>query len=138
MALNPPGAYGLDLGCYQDADSSWSSVTGIDLVRQDSFHRVTTTNVLGPGGNSWGRDARELLGMPAHLVARQAPAYVDVLTRDERVLSAAVTLTPITYPDGTADVEFSAECMTDEGPFSLVFPVSALTNEKIEQQGVAA
>ncbi len=134
MAVNPALSYGYDLACYQDADAAWSAVSGTDLVRQDAFHRVTTTNVLGPGGNSWGRDARELLGMPAHLVARQAPAYVDVLTRDERVLSATVTLTPVTYPNGTADVLFSAECMTDAGPFSLVFPVSELTNDKIEGQ----
>lgn len=138
MAVNPTASYGYDVACYQDADAAWSAASGTDLVRDDAFHRVTTTDVLGPGGNSWGRDCRDLLGMPVHLVPRQAPAYVDVLTRDERVLSAVVTLTPITLPGGQAEVIFDAQCMTDEGPFSLVFPVSQLTNEKIEAQGVAA
>lgn len=134
MAVNPDLSYGYDLGCYQDADAAWSSVSGTDLVRQDAFHRVTTVNVLGPGGNLWGLDCRELLGMPAHLVSRQAPAYVDVLTRDDLVLSAVVTLTPVLTAGGQADVLFSAECMTDQGPFPLVFPVSELTNEKIDGQ----
>ncbi len=134
MAVNPALSYGYDLGCYLDADAAWSAVSGVDLVRQDAFHRVTTTSVLGPGGTGWGRDCRELLGMKASEVASQASQYEQVLVKDERVESARVTLTPVTLADGRAEVFFSGECMTAEGPFEFVFPVSSLTNEAIEGQ----
>lgn len=134
MATNPTANYGTDIRCFQDADPFWSTVTGVDLVRQDAFHRITTDDVLGPDGVAWGRDVRKLLGAPARDLPAQQAVFQEVLLRDPRIQSATVTLTA-TSRGGVADVQFVAECTTALGPFELVLSVQELTTATIDAQG---
>lgn len=131
MATNASD-YGRDVLCVLDADELFSDGVGLDIVRQDALHRITTDDVLGDDGTSsilivgWGFDCRRLLGLPASQLAAYQPILSEVLTRDPRVLSADVTLTP-TVTNGLADVALRAECRTVTGQtFSIVGPVSLL------------
>lgn len=133
MAKNAPSAYGRTLRCINDADALWTSVEGIDVVRQDMYHRLTNDTVLGPGGDGWGFDVHQLVGMQASELTSYQPTLTEVLQQDPRVETADVTLTAITT-NGLADVRVAVDGMTAEGPFSLVFSVSELTTEKIEEQ----
>lgn len=134
MAINEPSAYGTDIRCVTDADAFWSAVTGVDVVYQDAYHRITTDDVIGPGGVGWGRDVRRLLGASARDLAGLAPVYAQVLQRDERIQSAAVTITA-TRRGAFSDVRFEAICYTAAGPFSLIIPsILDLTAETIEGQ----
>lgn len=133
MSINKPSAYGVDIACVRDADPLFTSATGLALVQQDAFHRVTSDSVLGPGGDGWGRDARRLLGQTARQLALEQAIFAEVLQYDQRILSADVKITAI-VTKGLADVRFAATCITDEGPFDLIFNVSQLTSAKIEEQ----
>jgi hypothetical protein len=135
MSLNPASSYGADVRCTTDADELWSSCEGIAVVYQAALHRITTDSVIGPGGDGWGYDARRLLGLPASDLPGYQPILAEVLTRDPRIDSAEVTLTPVLQLGAMVDVLLSAECTTALGPFSLVMPVSQLTSAIIEGQG---
>jgi hypothetical protein len=125
--------YGRDVRCVADCDSLFSEAEGLDIVFQDAIHRITTENVLGPGGDGWGKDCRKLIGMTQPELLAQQPLYAEALERDERINSADVTLSAITH-NGLADVQIAATCYTDLGPFSFVKPVSELTAADIEGQ----
>lgn len=133
MSKNAPSAYGTDVLCVADADALFSSGTGIAIVRQDALHRITSDNVLGPGGEGWGKDCRRLLGMPTAKLPAQQAVFAEVLTRDLRVTSAVVVLTA-TRTRGLDDVRLAARCETAEGPFDLVLSVRDLTAGTIEGQ----
>lgn len=133
MAANPASYYGTDIRCMTDADPFLSAATGLEIVRQDAFHRITTDDVLGPGGVAWGRDIRRLLGAPARDLPAQQASFEEVLQRDQRIQRATVTLTA-TARNGIADVTFEAECITALGPFSLILSVQELTNGTITGQ----
>jgi hypothetical protein len=113
----------------------WSSVEGIAVVYQAALHRITTDSVLGPGGDGWGFDARRLLGLPASELPGYQAILAEAITRDPRIDSAEVTLTPVLKLGTMVDVLLEAECVTAAGPFSLVMPVSQLTSAIIEGQG---
>lgn len=121
MAANAATDYGLDIGGVSDADELFSEVSGLALVRQDAIHRLTTDDVLGPGGQGWGYDCRRMLGMPLGQVAAMPPFLAAVLQRDERIQSATVAITPTTTR-GLSDLAISASCTTAAGPFDLVIP----------------
>ncbi len=134
MARNPASSYGIDIACMRDADSLFTSATGLDVVKQAAFHRVTTESVLGPGGSGWGFDCRRLLGMPASKLSTMQPTISEVLQRDDRILGADVSLTQTTTR-GLADVRLKATCITAEGPFDLIMNVLDLTVGDLERQG---
>ncbi len=136
MARNPASLYGTDLACYRDATPLFSSVTGIEVVRQHAFHRLTADSVLGPGGDGWGFDCRRLAGAKRSALAGLQPVLSEVLQRDERILAADVKITE-TSTRGFSDVRIEARCLTEEGPFELIFNVSELTSAVIEGQGAA-
>jgi hypothetical protein len=116
-----------------DADEMFSTATGLDVVKQDAFHRLTTDNVVGEGGDGWGFDVRKLLGAPVSMLVATQPVLVEVLTRDERILSAEVTLTGTTTR-GLADVRLEVNCTTAQGPFRFVKSVLDLTVSDLEGQ----
>lgn len=133
MATNPASYYGTDIRCVTDADAFLSAATGLDILRQDAIHRITTDDVLGPGGVAWGRDIRRLLGAPARDLPAQQAAFQEVLERDPRIQRATVTITATTR-GGVADLLFEADCLTAEGSFELILSVQDLTNGKITGQ----
>lgn len=131
MAINPPSAYGRDLACFYDADEIFSDDVGIAIVKQDTFHRLTTDDVLGDDGTGtfviagWGFDVTRLLGLPATELPGKQLVISEVLQRDLRILTADVTLTA-TRQNGLDDVLVEVHCMTAEGPFSIVLSVLEL------------
>lgn len=131
MAANP---YGTDVRCVFDADALWTATTGLQAVEQDLIHRLLTNNVLGPGGDGWGYDVRQLLGMPARELAGKQPMLVEVLTRDERVQTADVTLT-VTTTNGLSDVTLDVTCVLFTGKvFRYVKSIRDLAAGDIEAQ----
>ena len=131
MATNPATYYGVELACVSDADELFTDAIGIDVVRQDALHRLTTDSVLGPGGDDWGYDCRKLLGLKSIELTRMQPTIIEVLTRDDRIDSADVTLETATN-NGMADVRITAQCETALGPFEFTKFVSELTLEYLE------
>lgn len=131
MAVNPDNQYGLDIACVDDADELFTEVSGVNLVAQDMIHRITTDHVLGPGGDDWGYDMRNLLGAKTEVLARMQPTVTEVIQRDERINTADVTLTATTR-NGLADIDVRIECTTAFGPFTLTSALSDLTTFDLE------
>jgi hypothetical protein len=131
MATNPDTYYGVDIACIADADELFSEVSGIALVAQDMIHRLTVTSILGPDGDDWGYDCRTLLGAQQETLTRMQPTIVEVVTRDDRVLTADVTLTSVTH-NGLSDIQIRIEAETEFGPFTLTSPISELTTYDLE------
>jgi hypothetical protein len=131
MAVNPAQYYGTDIACINDADELFTEATGLQVVIQDVIHRITTTSVLGPGGDDWGYDLRNLLGATTKELARMQPTITEVIQRDDRIETADVTLTATTT-NGLADIDVRIECTTALGPFTLTSPLSELTTLDLE------
>ena len=92
MARNEPSTYGTDVACFDDADGLFSAVTGIGSVIQDAYHRITTDDILGPGGK-FGEDEAGL---------RQSAAAVQALLDREAARGIA--------PSRTVLMGFSQGC----------------------------
>lgn len=133
MAINKPSAYGRDVRCVTDADPLWTEVIGVDVVKQDAYHRLTNDTVLGPGGDGWGFDVRKLIGLPASELTAYQPTISEVLQQDPRIDTADVILSATTS-NGLAAVRIEATCTTVEGPFKLVKLVTDLTVDDLEGQ----
>ncbi len=126
MATNEARLYGSDIACISDADELWSEVEGLEVVKQDAIHVITTDDFLGPGGAGRGFDCRRLIGKNTAELASLQPILVEVLCRDDRINDAQVVLTSTTTR-GLADVEIACTCHTDLGPFSFTKSVMDLT-----------
>jgi hypothetical protein len=133
MATNPAASYGTDIACLFDADELFTSVTGIDAVYQDAFHRLTVDNLIGPDGDGWGFDVRNLLGIRSSRLAAFQPVIAEVLKRDPRIETAAVTITSTTT-NGLTDVVVDVKCTTAQGPFEFTLSVASLTAAILENQ----
>jgi hypothetical protein len=135
MAVNAAAAYGSDVACLVDIDELCSGLDGIDLVRQDAYHRITTDDVLGPDGDGWGYDVRKILGMPMARALMIGPTISAALTRDDRILTADVALTPTTRPNGMDDILMEIHCHTAAGPFDLTTTISAIVAAELALAG---
>jgi hypothetical protein len=133
VARNTASAYGRSLRCISDADPLFSSVEGLDLVKQDAIHRLANDSVLGPGGDGWGYDCMQLVGLPDSDLAARQPFIAEVLKQDPRIEEAEVALTTV-RAGPVADVRIAAICYTAEGPFELVKSVLELSAADIEGQ----
>ena len=134
MAYNAPVDYGTDLGCILSTDVLFSSTTGVDVVRQDAYHRLLTDSVLGPAGDDWGYDCRRLLGAKDSLIAAIQPLLSEVLQRDERIQQASVSVTSSSTGTGLRVVTVKATCVTAAGPFDLVLNIDNVSVSTIDQQ----
>lgn len=129
MARNAPATYGTALRCWDDADAFFTTCTGLESVIQDVYHVITNRHFLGPGGEDRGEDITRWPGMPAEQLARRGPVLSEVITRDDRIQTADVTVsaTPITIKStlytGTVDIR----CVTAFGPFRRVFAFNSLS-----------
>jgi hypothetical protein len=134
VARNAPAAYGTDLGCILSTDSLFSSTTGIDVVRQDAYHRLLTDSVLGPAGDDWGYDCRRLLGAKDSMISAIQPLLTEVLLRDERIQGATVNVKASSTGTGLRIVTVTAQCQTAAGPFDLVLSIDNVSVSTIDQQ----
>ena len=131
MAFNEAAAYGKDIRCVFDADPLFSTVEGIDVIYQDAVHRLLTDDILGDDGSGgfviagWGFDCRRLFGLDTARLRAHQPILVEVLTRDPRIESATVVLTPV-RTNGLEDVEIRVDCVTALGPFTFIKRISEL------------
>lgn len=124
---NEPSVYGYDVLCMSDADELLSASSGVALVVQAVFHRITTDDVLGPGGDGWGFDCRRLLGMPQHQIQALLPMLSEVAGRDERVLNSVSVAAEFTANgDSTFSTVLTFTGETTLGPFRLVVDVTSL------------
>lgn len=131
MASNPAEYYGTDIACVADADELFSEVTGLDVVVQDAIHRITTDHILGPNGIDWGYDCRKLLGGTDRDLRLAQPIITEVLTRDDRVETADVSLTSMSR-NGIVDAELTVTLYTAYGPFTFTRLISELTTTELE------
>lgn len=131
MATNPETYYGSELACINDADEMFSEAVGLPVVVQDALHRLTCDSVLGPNGDDWGFDCRNLSGMKSSELVMMQPTLIEVLTRDDRIESADVELTAV-EANGLTDTQISATLYTAEGPFSFTRLISELTATDLE------
>jgi hypothetical protein len=131
MATNPETYYGSDLACINDADEMFSEAVGLPVVVQDALHRLTCDSVLGPNGDDWGFDCRNLSGMKSSELVMMQPTLIEVLTRDDRIESADVELTAV-EANGLTDTQIAATLYTAEGPFSFTRLISELTVTDLE------
>jgi hypothetical protein len=139
MSRNAPELYGTDVRCMNDADALFTPTTGLDCIKQDAYHRLTTDDLPGDDGSGglvivgWGFDVRRLLGTPTSRLRSLEPTLVDVLLRDERIQSARVTLTATTT-SGVADILLTVTCTTALGPFTLIRNISTITADTLVGQ----
>lgn len=133
MAYNTPKTYGTDIACVHDADSLLTPTTGMSVVAQSAYHRLTTDSVMGPGGLGWGYDCRRLIGMNASRLSGMQPILCEVLQRDDRILAADVRIAGTTA-NGLATVRITVTCYTAGGPFSFVVDTTDLRATTIEGQ----
>jgi hypothetical protein len=139
LAVNAAIDYGTDIGCgagtAADPDELFTEISGLACVRQDALHSILCDNFLGEGGAERGFDCRKLIGIPPAELPGYGPIIEDVLCYDDRINSAAVTLTATKRANGTADGRLDATCQTDAGPFALTIPSLAdLTLDALEGQ----
>ncbi len=125
MATNLQSAYGRDIACLADADELFSEVTGPDLVAQDCLHAITQEHFLGEGGDDRGIDVRDFIGMHAEELATKVLLVHEVITRDERIETVEVALTPTAH-NGTTDVLVEIAGTTALGPFGFTKSVRDL------------
>jgi hypothetical protein len=130
--------YGTDLACLTDLDPRMLEASGIDVLAQDLYHRITTPRGQVPDTPGYGTDVTAYLnrGTEAADLAVAAGAIVSELKRDDRVSHATATLTP--DPTGKAlavviDVEPEA---SDLGTFRLILSVdgSGVTLTAVESE----
>lgn len=132
MAANESAAYGEDIRAVFDGDELLSTTEGLEVVYQDALHRLMTDDILGDDGtggfmiSGWGFDCRKLLGINSSRLKSYQPILSEVLTRDPRIDSAEVVLTPV-RTNGLEDVELRARCVTALGPFTLIKRITELT-----------
>ena len=127
MATNTPASYGRDIRCVNDADELWSEAEGVEIIFQDAIHVLTCDDFLGPKGDGRGFDVGKLIGKRQAELTSYGHILTEVLTRDERILTADVTLTEKKNAAGMIDCELAVSCMTAQGPFGFVKFASELT-----------
>lgn len=130
MARNPRKAYGKSLRCWDDATNDFATTTGIEVVAQAAYHRITNEVVLGPGGADYGEDVRKWAGMDAAKLARRGPVLSEVLQRDPRIDSADVRVEPTNIKGTLWSARITMVCTTALGPFRRVFSLQQVTTEE--------
>lgn len=126
MTTSAP-TFGVDFRSAGALGGARTILSGVDVIAQDAAHRLTEDNVLGPNGDGSGFDVRKLIGMYQPALTKLAPIVASALLRDDRVLTADVSLTSVDT-NGLLDVLLVAKCMTAEGPFEIASLVSALAS----------
>lgn len=119
----PPEDFGVDLDCTDDLDPMFGLVSGLRVVAQAVYRRLSTPRGMLIDAPDYGFDVRSLLhrGMtPEERAAIPGMIRAEVV-KDERIQSAEVQLTDV-LPESFRLV---VRCQTAEGPFRLTLHVSA-------------
>lgn len=125
---------GEDILCFDDVDEGFATVTGLDLVKQDVYHRLLQTTILAIDESThtvvnedFGIDVRDYLGrgLTPDDVSSIQPEIDAAIQRDERIQFSETTCTASQTQDTNEElITISIQCETALGPFSLVIGVS--------------
>lgn len=135
MSANDPTAYGRDVRCFDDADALWSEVTGLGVIAQDVYHRLTNDSVLGstdeepnPDAENWGFDVQKLAGMSIDDLASLPPIISAAVQRDPRIATCDVSYQSKRTVGGRFyNVILTVVCTTALGTFRLVLGINDVT-----------
>lgn len=111
--------------------------SGLKLVAQNAFHRLTTPRGMLRGGedeSDYGMDLSGLVGsMQSDSDAAAIPGKIrSELLKDSRILDVESQASVSRDPSGAITVTTSIHCQTAEGPFELVLGISAVTTELLK------
>jgi len=119
-----PYVYGADLYCWSDIDEIASDVTGIDLLAQDIFHRLSTPRGRLIDDRDYGIGVLEMLNKPVtrqELAALEGQITNEIL-KDDRLLSVGVNVVVI---GNSASIHIFATPLDPAvNSFSLTFTAS--------------
>jgi hypothetical protein len=136
--------YGVDLACFDDAPTPlFPTVTGLDLVEQDVYHRITNDSVIGwtiaddgspaldPDAENYGKDARRCLGQATTEASAAAlgPQFSAAIQRSGRIEFADVAVTRRETPGGIVVLTLAITGVAKQSgeAFSFVYHVTATT-----------
>lgn len=117
--------YGQDVSTFPDLDPGFAAPTGPRVVAESIARRLTTPR----GALFWapddGFDVRELLNesVTSAKLSQWTRALEQECEKDERVLSASITLT---YDSTGMALQIAASLDTADGPFVLVMVVTSV------------
>lgn len=119
----PPEGFGVDLACADDLDPMMSNVSGLRLLAEAVYRRLSTPRGMVLDAPDYGFDVRSLLHKGMTAAERAAiPGLVRAeVLKDERIERAEAELRDVT-PDS---FRLSLRCFTAEGPFRMTLHVSA-------------
>lgn len=137
MSANPADSYGRDVLCVDDADPLFSDVTGLAVVAQDCYHRLTNDSVLGSidgedpneETDNWGFDVQRLAGERSDRVSGFSARIADALQKDPRVKTADVIVKPQRFISNGQlfNLSVAARVTTALGTFTLVLGINDVT-----------
>lgn len=136
--------YGRDFDCFDDAPSAlFPTITGLALVRQDIYHRISNDSVIGwivddagnlapdPAAENYGRDVRRLLGAAQTDASAAAlgPQISAAIQRSGRIEYADVAVTRIVRSTGIVALRLAISGVAKQPPepFSFVYFVTDTT-----------
>lgn len=108
-------------------------VIGVRLVAEAAFRRLTTPRGMLRGGDEeadYGIDLADMIGSVANASDRAALGgrISSELTKDERIISADVTVKDVSEGPGVS-WEIEIEAQTTAGPFTLQVGIDGVTVE---------
>ena len=137
--------FGYDTWLRQDIDPSGRAASGVELVTNAIYHRITCERLLligspdddGDGFVEYGEDVRKWPGevTSQDLANAKAPRLALVIQRDPRIDRASVNVTIEVQPRGAKyDLRITIECRTTtQLPIRLVVNVNAVTVDILAQ-----
>jgi len=126
----PVDGFGRDISCTSSMRTG-QFVSGVRLVAESVFRRLTTPRGMLRGGEeeqNYGLDLTDLIGSTTTKIdqASLEGRIRNELTKDERILSADVTVVATTDGPATA-FDITIEVSTKEGPFTLAIRVDEVS-----------
>lgn len=139
---NPADPLGFDVWVREDIDPSGRSASGVELVENAIYHRLTTDQLFLVGSPDdgyveYGEDVRKWVGevVDQESANAKAPQLAIVLQRDPRISPASIAVSIDARLAGEKYAfTISITCRTtSELPIALVLGVNAVTVELLSQ-----
>lgn len=121
--------FGTDLSCVTDLTPQCTVVSGRRLLAEAIARRLITPRGRLIGDPDYGTDITDLINddVDATTIGAMRSAIVAECLKDERVVSAEVTITA--PPGGTGSYKIDISLEDGDGPFPLTLDVSEVTVE---------
>ena len=124
--------FGTDLSCTDDLDETMKEISGQDVLAQAIYRRLTTPRGQLIDDPDYGIDVRSFLsrGVDAGKLREIEGTIRQEVLKDERVANVTAKAT-IDYK--TYSITVSLIVTTGDGPFRLVFSITADTIEFLKE-----